>query len=61
MDSFFKINGALRLKHNYRLDTAYDGRYLMRLPDGCLVPSDRYEEARQTFAGTASAGAKTRR
>ncbi|MEM9184622.1 MAG: hypothetical protein AAGB27_15815 [Pseudomonadota bacterium] len=61
MDSFFKINGALRLKHNYRLDTAYDGRYLMRLPDGRLVPSDRFEEARQTFAGKASSKGNTRR
>lgn len=50
MASFFKINAALRLKHNYRLDTAYDGRYLMRLPNGRLVPSDRYEEARQALA-----------
>ena len=42
--SFFRITPALRRKHDYRQDTAFDGRYLMRLPDRTLVPADEYEE-----------------
>ncbi|MEM9302320.1 MAG: hypothetical protein AAGE01_09435 [Pseudomonadota bacterium] len=41
---FLHVNGALREKHDYRKDTAHDGRYLMRLPDRTLVYSDQYEE-----------------
>ena len=31
--------------HNYRLDSAHQGRYLRRLPDRSLVYADEYDEA----------------
>ncbi len=40
----FRVTAALREKHDYRQDTAWDGRYLMRLPDRTLVPAVDYEK-----------------
>ena len=40
----FKITLALAICHNHRLDTAYDGRYIVRLPDRRQVYADDYAE-----------------
>ncbi len=39
----FRVTTALREKHDYRQDTAWNGRYLMRLPNRSLVPAEDYE------------------
>jgi hypothetical protein len=38
----FKITLAQAIYHNHRLDSAYDGRYLVRLPDFTLVYAEDY-------------------
>src|SRR5690349_13041720 len=38
------VTPELREKHDYRRDTAHNGRYLVRLPDRSLVCADEYEE-----------------
>ena len=38
----FRVTPALREKHDYRRDSAWNGRYLLRLPDRTLVPADEY-------------------
>ncbi len=43
INSLFRVTAGLREKHNYRLDTAFDGHYLRRLPDGRLVRADDYQ------------------
>ncbi len=42
--SLFKLNAARSDWHNYRRDSAHDGRYLMRLPDRTLVLAQDYEK-----------------
>lgn len=44
VDLHLAINGAILRKHDYRQDTAFDGRRLVRLPDRTLVYADEYEE-----------------
>ncbi|MDJ0654628.1 MAG: hypothetical protein QNJ40_10765 [Xanthomonadales bacterium] len=39
----FKITPGLRIHHNYRLDTAFTGRYLTRREDGSLDFLDRVQ------------------
>ena len=38
------VNAARVDYHNYRLDTAFRGVYLRRLPDRTLVPSSEFEQ-----------------
>ena len=38
------IDSNVRRKHDYRQDTAFDGRRLVRLPDRTLVPAGEYPE-----------------
>jgi hypothetical protein len=38
----FKVTVALAVYCNHRLDTAYDGRYLVRLPDRRAVYAEDY-------------------
>ncbi len=42
--SFFKVTAALRDHHNYRLDSAWTGDYLTRMPDRGLVRLADYAE-----------------
>jgi hypothetical protein len=35
---------ALAIDSNHRMDTAYNGRYIRRLPDHTLVYADEFEE-----------------
>ena len=42
--SLFKITPGLRDHHNYRLDTAYTGDYLTRMPDRGLVRLADYKQ-----------------
>ena len=42
--SFFKITPGLRNHHNYRLDSAYTGEYLTRMPDRGLVRLADYKQ-----------------
>ena len=35
--------------HNHRLDAAFSGRYLVRLPDGTPVAAENYEERRRRY------------
>ncbi len=39
----FRLSAGLRDKHDYRQDTAWNGAYLLRLPDRTLVPAADYE------------------
>ena len=39
----FKVTLAQAIFHNHRFDTAYDGRYVVRLPDLTLVYAQDYE------------------
>ncbi len=38
----FKITLQLAMSHNHRWDTAYDGRYMVRLPDRRQVYAENY-------------------
>jgi len=40
---------ALAIYSNHRLDSTYDGRYILRLPDLTLVYSDQYERKLQEY------------
>ena len=37
------------LLHNHRLDAAFTGRYIVRLPDGTPVAAARYEQRRRDY------------
>ncbi|MEM9533182.1 MAG: hypothetical protein AAGA23_19840 [Pseudomonadota bacterium] len=49
VNSLFRITPGLREKHNYRWDTAYQGDYLCRLPDGRLVRAADYAQALKAY------------
>ncbi len=38
------IDRSVEQKHDYRQDTAFEGRRLVRLPDRSLCYADEYEE-----------------
>ena len=37
------------LLHNHRLDAAFTGRYILRLPDGTPVAAEHYEARRRAY------------
>jgi hypothetical protein len=39
----FKVTLEHAIFHNHRLDSAYDGRYVVRLPDKTQVYAEDYE------------------
>ncbi len=47
--SLFKITPGLRNHHNYRLDSAYTGEYLTRMPDRGLVRLADYKQKLAEF------------
>ena len=49
LPSLFKITAGLREKHSYWRDPAFDGDYLMRLPDRTLVYAKDYDQALEQY------------
>ena len=47
--SFFNVTPGLRNHHNYRLDSAFTGEYLTRMPDRGLVRLADYKQKLAEF------------